>query len=400
MSNHLDTSTLSTTAVTTDSNVPVNFDNKPIIWDKNDAAIAGALHQFGLWSKRQDRFETLFEFHAYSNRGKIYMDTVQSYSFITGTVSGTHDFDDPCPPTPVRVAKIVAAATAAKTAPPTFAASMGPGDSNLYIVNPMEVRKHRADLLVSLNHVFGKADWARSETEKAAGNGLKYLDTLRQRAAAASIKDRTAISAKFDSVKRSGVLGSLSLDSIDSFLLDYEQALTCLPPAQRPTDEVEAQMISTIAMRDPETRNLYEFKAESTPPSSLEEATNILKGILRGRVRNDEIDQYITGAPGTALAAAHPTGAAPCAPCEDPITVLTAAVAKLAATVDKIKSPGRKDPRKTPDKDKDKTVVTAPRNADGSVKEWISGMAKCKYCDGGHLHRDCTSDKAKEESGK
>ena len=49
MSNHLDTSTLSTTAVTTDSNVPVNFDNKPIIWDKNDAAIAGALHQFGLW---------------------------------------------------------------------------------------------------------------------------------------------------------------------------------------------------------------------------------------------------------------------------------------------------------------------------------------------------------------
>ena len=34
-------------------------------------------------------------------------------------------------------------------------------------------------------------------------------------------------------------------------------------------------------------------------------------------------------------------------------------------------------------------------HADGSVARWIEGMGKCRYCNGNHLNRDCTSDKAK-----
>jgi hypothetical protein len=268
------------------------------------------------------------------------------------------------------------ATTAGKTAP-TYASAIGPGESNLYIVNPMEVRKHRADLLVSLNHIFGTADWARSETEKAAGDGLAYLAALRERARKASLLDVTAITAKFESVKRSGVLGGLKLDTLDTFLEQYEEALVCLPPTERPADSAEAQMISTIALRDPDVRELYELKHSTAPPSNREEAVAMLKGILRGRLRHEEIDQFITGAPGTALQTyAAPAPAAVSAPVDPNIASLTAAVAKLAATVDKMKKP-KEDPNKN--------TVAAPRNADGSVKKWIEGMAACKYCGEKHL---------------
>ena len=60
MSTIVDTTSLST-ANLSDINVPVNFDNTPIQWDGNDGSIEGALHQFGLWSTREDRYETLFE---------------------------------------------------------------------------------------------------------------------------------------------------------------------------------------------------------------------------------------------------------------------------------------------------------------------------------------------------
>jgi hypothetical protein len=51
---------------------------------------------------------------------------------------------------------------------------------------------------------------------------------------------------------------------------------------------------------------------------------------------------------------------------------------------------------KKPKEDPNKNTVAAPRNADGSVKKWIEGMAACKYCGEKHLHRDCTSEKAQE----
>ncbi len=162
-------------------------------------------------------------------------------------------------------------------------------------------------------------------------------------------------------------------------------------------------MITTIALRDPDTRILYEQRADASPPVTMEAALTMLKSILRGRARDIEIDQFSTGAPHTALVTTPDLAATPEAPAAAIdfaalVAQLTAKIDKIGTKKPKVKGKGGKAPE-DPDKDK----ITIPRNADGSVKEWIEGMQPCKYCNGKHLHRDCTSEaakKAKEESGK
>ena len=50
-------------------------------------------------------------------------------------------------------------------------------------------------------------------------------------------------------------------------------------------------MINLIAFKDASLRQLYELKATSTPPTTLTEAVTIIQGILRSRIRAEELDQ-------------------------------------------------------------------------------------------------------------
>ena len=83
MSNDRTLSTANT--IVTDRNIPVYHDGTPITHDGNDATIAGAIHEIGLWSTREDRFETLLSHHAVSIKGRIYLDSTESYSFISSS---------------------------------------------------------------------------------------------------------------------------------------------------------------------------------------------------------------------------------------------------------------------------------------------------------------------------
>ena len=62
-------------------------------------------------------------------------------------------------------------------------------------------------------------------------------------------------------------------------------------------------MICLIALKDPAVRDLYELKAEASPPDTLEKAVAILRTILRGRLRAEQIEQETSGAKPAALAA-------------------------------------------------------------------------------------------------
>jgi hypothetical protein len=75
----------------------------------------------------------------------------------------------------------------------------------------MRVDEEKADLLQALTHIFKKADWCEDLCETAAGDGLVFLNATVERGKCASIKDKTAAVARFDAIKRGGVLGLYQL---------------------------------------------------------------------------------------------------------------------------------------------------------------------------------------------
>jgi hypothetical protein len=66
-------------------------------------------------------------------------------------------------------------------------------------------------------------------------------------------------------------------------------------PPPKPSDAAEAAMISTIALKDPSVREIYEIKAEMNPPNDLKSAVKLLNTILAGRERNQDLDRLAAG---------------------------------------------------------------------------------------------------------
>jgi len=218
--------------------VPVHTDGSVICHDGNDATIAGALHSFELWTTRTQQFSSLIKNHCVSSHGYVYVDDVRAISIITGTVQDgqARTVSRPCPPTAARVASIAAYETAEGRACPAFPTTVPDHLKKLYIVNHMRVDEEKAKLLSALVSIFLKADWCDELCEISCGDGLVFLRAVIERGKRASIKDKTAAVAKFDSIKRGGIVGEVTLESFSKFLKDYRQGLKTLDPDTLPSD--------------------------------------------------------------------------------------------------------------------------------------------------------------------
>lgn len=395
---------------TNNTAVPVYADNMPIMFNGNDATIPGAVHSFEQWVVRTSMFKSLIHEHVVSTRGKIYVDSVDAVSFQTGKVIDTVKYSatKPCPPSTIRKEKVIENATAAHALdakspdPASIKFESKIPDDSAIVVNPMRVNEEKSALLVALTHVFGKADWAEELIEEVAGDGLRFLEKVHERGTNASIKDKTAVSVRFEEIRRRGVSGEVTLDSFTAFLKTYR--LEKRSVAVTISDESEAEMISAIAFKDPSLRDIYEVKSTLAEPKNLAEASEIVKGILRSRLRSSEMDDPSGQPPagGMALAAAGGNGPPPggggggiCPPCGTPSSPeLAALMSMVTALADKVAT---FDPTKN-QRPGGPTGggVRVPRNKDGSVKKWIEGMDKCRYCGGKHLHRECNSKAAKD----
>ena len=95
--------------------VPTDIDGIPIKWDGNPAYLDGALHEASEFYKRTGLFEALIADGAVAlSNGKLAVDSLQAISLVSGVVPSpniTHDFFNPCPPTPARIIAFDAAAT-------------------------------------------------------------------------------------------------------------------------------------------------------------------------------------------------------------------------------------------------------------------------------------------------
>ena len=95
------TSTLSNTD-RTDRLQPVFTDGIPIIWDGNDAHLAGILLEVKRFFIRTGQFKNLFAFRAapVGGKGMLAVSSFSSVPFVLGSLVGpiAYDFDTPSPP--------------------------------------------------------------------------------------------------------------------------------------------------------------------------------------------------------------------------------------------------------------------------------------------------------------
>ena len=297
--------TLSTANVNTDKLQPVYTDGTPIIWDGNDATIAGALYEVKKFFKRKNLYQTLFKNRTVPIKGGILaVDSANAAYFLTGVIPhGTFDFDKPCPPTAVRTDAWNLATTIPGTPAHNKATIAGARHlteipvqhKHLYQIGEHVIDAAEADLLTSLTHVFGSAEPSEELIDAADGVGTALLEALKTRSSTVSARGRALVKAKFDNVARVGVSGPLLLLPFKAFIKTYKSLKRNLPADARPSDGTEVEMITLMATKDPDLRYMYELKADTIDPKNMDEAANIVLSILRGRQLCEEIDETTVG---------------------------------------------------------------------------------------------------------
>jgi hypothetical protein len=389
--------------------IPVSIDKTAFKWNGNDACILGLLYETDRYYKRTGLFQPLIKHRAVAlSNGRLAVEDPNAVYFVTGRIHDARDFESPCPPTVARITEHNAAiitGTRAGTVQ-TLLTEVPDANKTTIVHAPHSVEKEDSTFLYSLSFVFGDAEPSEQLLEQADGSGLEFLRLLRARGEAANARDRALVMAEFSGLIRDGVVGELTLGSFGAFLKSYKAKRRNIAPSSRPSAEAEVEMISVIAIKDPASRELYELKAQASPPTTLEAASDILSGMLRGRIRCEEIDALSSGPKGIALAseaksdkstpqqtalltALAALGLDTASIGADKLTALAAALVSATAPA---------DPRKT-DAGKDKNRVAVPRDADGKPTKWVEGMARCRCGVGGgkHLFKDCPKAKEKKE---
>ena len=383
--------------------IPVSTDKARLEWDGNDATILGLLYETGRYYRRKGLFQPLLQDRAVAlSNGRLAVEHPSAVLFLTNVISESRNFDDPCPPTVDRLQEHndeVGMGTRAGTV--QAALDKVPDDhKSTIIVAKHSVDKEDSNLLHSLSYVFGSAEPSDNLLEDADGSGLELLRLLRERGNNATARDKALVTTKFSSLVRDGVKGELTLGSFSAFIKAYKSARRNIAPSSRPSDAAEVEMVTVIAVKDSASRELFELKTATTPPTDLDSAAKVLTDMLRGRVRCEEIDEIQSGRTDLGLSA---SSTKPCSGpnCDTISTALAAAGIKLqpAQMEALVTALAPADPRYL-GAGKDKPNV--PRDKDGKPNRWVEGMALCRCgINGGkHLFKDCPKKKEKEKKEK
>ena len=174
-----DDSTLSTdSSVTTviAALQPVDADGTPIIWDGNDATIAGILHEVFKFLKRKGLMQMFIKHRAVPVKGgKLAIDSFDTVLFVEGTVVDERG-DKPtnvCPPTPERISEYEARqALAGAASAYTAKTALTPPQSLAFVYAPHEVVTADGTFLTVLLNTFGHTDISDELADDADGSGF------------------------------------------------------------------------------------------------------------------------------------------------------------------------------------------------------------------------------------
>ena len=152
---HDSTDTLNTNTAKSDILVPKYTNGDVIKWEGNNAHIEGVLYEVKQYCLRKKLFQPLLEHNAVLlSNGKLAVDSIQAYNFISGVAQDPRDFDDPCPPTARRIAQYDARMTAAGSKTFTNIATMPPGFSDGFVISKYAVEAEDARLHDLLSNVI------------------------------------------------------------------------------------------------------------------------------------------------------------------------------------------------------------------------------------------------------
>ena len=380
---------------TTDRLQPVDTDKIPILWDGNDAHIEGTLYEVGKWCTRTGHFKLLFEHHAAPlSGGRIAVDSVNAVSFTQGLADDPRDFNDPSPPTPARIVAYNARMTSTKKAVFTPITEVPDPLKRTIVVAKFAVDQEESNWLRSLEYAFGGQDVSDDLFDDAEGSGSAVALALRDRAQHADPRDRALAMALYEKVVSKGVDGEMTLDSLNAFVKRHRKSERNLTLASRKPPSALVEMVNLLAFKDPAVRDLYDLRSTATPPTTFDAAINILRTILRGRRRAEQLDEVSADAPsGPKLSSARiallaKLGLEKSATDDDVNLSLAALITDKHAPRDPHKPRDKKDRQASKPKNDG-----LPRDKDGKVSKWVEGMTRCK-CGGppnagGHLFRDC-----------
>ena len=378
-------STLSSNHVKT----PEYVDGEPITWLGNPALLEGALFEVGEYFTRNHTFQPLFEHRAaLLPSGKVALTSAASIPFINKTISGVvHTFANPCPDAPDRVQayndSIGQPGGPPANAPVHSSPNLTQTILSSFVVSPYAVDAELGKLHSALACIIKDAHVANRLTAQSAGNGLDLLRFMRQYATTADNTDRALVMSQYEA-SASATLHELTENSLRAWIKAYMRAKRHVPVGSRKSDAAEVELVNILVYRDPGIRELYEITTSAKRPTTLDEAVDAVSSLLRRRGVIEQIDNVRGIDSGTSGGVSLAEHRALQAEHQLAKQALVSAVKKLSFKPDATKNKKFKSPVGG-------DQVKAPRDKDGRVTMWVKGMGRCRFCDGEHLNRDCSS---------
>ena len=277
--------------------VPTDIDGIPIKWDGNPAYLEGALYEASEFYKRTGLFEALIVDGAVSlSNGKLAVDSLQAISLVSGVVTSpiTHDFFNPCPPTPARIIAFDAAATAASS--PKYVASAPSGGipaeiSSTFITARYTVIKEDRAFYASLSSIVHDADILSTFCIKSNSSGRSLIPIMLAYAASANATEKALVTTELTNFVYKGLTGEINIETFNNHLKEYNIIVRRKPSANRPKEEETLEMLRNIMNKNPSTRELFELKCTVSPPSDLEAMITLVRSMLRVRKAAAQLDE-------------------------------------------------------------------------------------------------------------
>ena len=431
MSSTLNNDSESTTVENTSCpvhHVPTDIDGIPIKWDGNPAYLDGALYEASEFYKRTGLFEALIADGAVAlSNGKLAVDSLQAISLVSGVVTSpiTHDFFNPCPPTPARIIAFDAAATAASS--PKYAASAPSGGipaeiSSTFITARYTVIKEDRAFYASLSSIVHDADILSTFCAQSKSSGRALVPIMIAYAASANPTEKALVTTELTNFVYKGLTGEINIETFNLHLKEYNIIVRRKPSANRPKEEDTLEMLRNIMNKNPSTRELFELKCAVSPPADLEAMITLIRSMLRVRKAAAQLDE-LTSTGGAQLNALTVQQVKDLQKIPEAMRTpqanrdLSFAVQQqkaLLAAADPNMSGGRSGGRgRGGDRGRAAAAgswrrpwghlrrhasyrVVPPKDEDGKIIRWIEGMGFCT-CGGKHLYRDCTTGGKKPE---
>ena len=369
----------------------------------NPAELPGCRHEVRKALQRVNAFKLLITHNASRLKtGVVCVEDIDNILIVTDMIQdpnvGTYNYENPCPDTPTRVTRMNVSRVAAGEPPYAGVPNIGmlpPHILKLAIPNRDEVETEALAYALTQLSIFEDKVHANELLVQCDYDGRKLgpiLDAIEGEALAIDIGLVVGRRNKF---KEAGLNGQpLTKDSFKKFFIDFHNVEYKCPPAERLTEDVLTQMISTLFITDPSTRKTWsehmdqpviwstnrfgdQYRA-SGPPQTFRETKSLAEKLLRSSATIAGIDEL--SSPSRQVLSAEHVAALASANIKPELLgeseALSVATALLAASGSKPNDP-RKNLSTNPGPPSSGSIEV-PKGEDGKYLYWAPPMSQCE----------------------